>query len=156
MTCEHAAPSLSALVDGELDAAAQPEVFAHLQSCAACRAFLADALRARGVVRRDRDALAIEADALLPARPPGARRLASAWRAPSPALAWATFAIGVAALLLAAGITIGASAARRGAESAPRPAQEASTPGDDDANVVYVCSMPEYRVVSTPLPDAPK
>lgn len=156
MTCEHAAPSLSALVDGELDAAVQPEVFAHLHSCASCRAFLADALRARGVLRRDRDALATEADAVLAARPHPARRAAPHGRAPSTALAWATFAIGVAALLLASGIAIGTSVARRGGESKPRPVQEASAPEDEDTNVVYVCSMPEYRVVSTPLPDAPK
>lgn len=154
MTCEHAAPSLSALVDGELAPDEQPEVFAHLQSCAACRAFLADSLRTRGVLRRDRDALAVEADAVLPARAPGPR---PGWRAPSPALAYATFAIGLAALLVAAGILIGAGAARPAREGAPpREAQEASAPAGEGENVVYVCTMPEFRVVSTPLPDAPR
>lgn len=152
MTCELAAPSLSALVDGELAPDEQTEVFAHLQSCPACRAFLADSLRTRGVLRRDRDALAIEADAVLPARAPRPR---SGWRAPSPALAYATFAIGLAALLVAAGILIGAARpAREGAP--PREAHEASAPAGEGENVVYVCTMPEFRVVSTPLPDAPR
>lgn len=159
MPCEDAKLNVSLLADGELETGAQAGLFAHLERCPGCRAFLAESLRLRGALRRDRDALLAEADELLPARPP---RPAAA---PVPALLERlfprerpgralAFGLGLAVLVLAAGVLAGLGLARvvAGGETA-LPLEGASAPGDDGPSVVYVCAMPEYAVVGEPLAD---
>ncbi len=82
MNCAEAAPLLGSL-PGELDPALEAGVAAHLETCAACQARLADVEALSGLVREGlaaeaaRRDLAPLADAVL------ARIPASAWRAPS-------------------------------------------------------------------------
>lgn len=165
MRCEDGRERLSRLVDGELDAAGQAGLFGHLEACGECRAFFETLVRARGAVRRDREALLRGADELLPAWPPrpaaagpaGGRRrepwrerAAAALRGGLPVPA----ALVLAALLLVAGIGIGAGlAARRGATHPTREA-EATKRASDGPRIIYVCSMPEYEVVGDPETDS--
>lgn len=68
MSCEVTQRSLRLLLDGE-DTAADDDAFAHLGACRECRAFMADALRARRAMQADREALFAAADDVLPAAP---------------------------------------------------------------------------------------
>lgn len=159
MPCEDAKLNLSLLADGESEAGAHAGLFAHLERCEGCREFLAEALSVRRAVRRDRDALLAEADEMLPARLP---RPAAA---PSPAVLERllprerpgralALALGLAVVVLAAGVVIGLGLPRDGVGGATAPPVEgASAPGDAGVNVVYVCAMPEYAVVAEPLAD---
>ncbi len=77
---------LNLFVDGELDAAEEPELFAHLAACASCRAQFNALLAFRRAVRQDRLVLPPAADerffAALDAR--RRARLRAAARAPLP------------------------------------------------------------------------
>ena len=160
MQCEDGRERLSRLVDGELGADDQAGLFGHLEACGECRAFLETLVSLRGGIRRDREAALREADELLPPWPPrpaaAARR--GAWRerllAPLRGGLTAPAALALAAVLLAAGIGIGAGlTARRDAARAGR-AVEAAKQAPAQSSVVYVCAMPECEVVGEPVPEA--
>ncbi len=51
MTCDLARESISAGIDGELDAAAEAELDEHLQTCASCQSYQDDAFALRRVLR---------------------------------------------------------------------------------------------------------
>ncbi len=159
MRCEDGRERLSRLLDGELGAADQSGLFGHLEACGDCRAFLETLTRARGAIRRDREALRREADAVLPPWPPRPADSA-AGSAPAPGHAApsrrglpAPALLALAAVLLVAGIAIGAGLAGRRDGARARQEAEAARPAPESPRVVYVCAMPEYQVVGEPVMD---
>lgn len=158
MTCDERQLQLSLLMDAESCALEQAGLFTHLEGCPECRHFFDSLIRFRSTARQDREEILRQADERLPARFPlpaqaGTRRtpgawLSSWWRPALPAPA----AIAFAALLLVAGIVIGAGlAARIGRvpQRTPDAGQAKQSPGGP--TYVYVCSMPQIEVTGKSL-----
>ena len=135
---EDAEVLLNEYVDGELDPARQPALFAHLAECADCRAQF-DALFAfRLAVRQEPLAVPPAVDAAIFARLDGARRAGRrapdrrAERSPLGGALRRRVSVGLALVVACAAVVVGATLAEE-----PRPAP------------------PEDRVVETFLDDGP-
>ena len=156
MRCEDRRQALSLFVDGALDAGDPAGLFAHLESCADCRAFLESLLAMRHELAADRERALREGDELLPARLPvvgsKAERVAVAQPDHRPRWAFApASAIALAALLLVAGIAIGTRIPRGRTElPVSPPASGVGSPESATPAVVYVYSLAEYPVIAAP------
>lgn len=159
MTCEERQLQLGLLMDAEPGGEEQAGLFAHLAGCPECRHFFDSLIRLRSVARRDREEILRQADELLPARlvlpaGPRARRAPRTWpsswrRADLPA----TAALGLAVLLLAAGVAIGAGlAVRFGRAPQQTPRAEVAKQPPGGPTYVYVCSMPQVEVTGKSVP----
>jgi hypothetical protein len=157
VTCDERQMQLSLLMDAESHGPEQAGLFTHLEGCPECRHFFDSLIRFRSTARQDREEILRQADELLPTRlplsaRPGARRpLESWWRPGLPAPA----ALALAALLLVAGIAIGAHlAARPGRAPQGAPNAEAAKQPRLVPTYIYVCSMPQIEVNETRIPES--
>ena len=151
MSCDHLQEDIGALIDGELGEGPQVALFRHLESCPECRRHLAWLLQNRQELRRDRESLLAEAEALPPATglfgsPEGPPLVAAGpERLPNPrrfTFARIPLPIGIAAALLLwlAGLLVGTRLTHR----APRAVERAE--GTPVPSVVVVCGLPEVEV----------
>lgn len=152
MSCDLLQEDAGALIDGELAEDRQVALFRHLESCPECRGHLDWLLRSRQELRKDRDALLAEAEALpaagalfdLPAEPrPAAMRSKAFWRARGFVPGRIALPIGIAAALILwlAGLFVGTRLTHR----SPRALERAE--GTPAPAVVVVCGLPEVEVL---------
>jgi hypothetical protein len=170
MSCESVQEKVSLFIDDALDEAEQAPMFAHLKECEECRHFLGSLMRFRKASARERDLLQRQADEILPsaeavlfatqahtreartrsASPPaGARGAGRALRlgAARPAVGRGMpvpLALGIALLLLVAGLLIGT---RIGGPSGPAPAADTAAGVSPASKTVIVCGLPAVEVV---------
>ncbi len=141
MTCESWQEQTSGLLDAELEESDQVRVFRHLETCQDCRLFLDSMIRFRKAVQTDQERILLTADEVVPARlrippsrsarEPGWMRALLGWRLPAPV------AVGMAAVLVAGGVLLGARL-----ESAAESAGKRGEP-----QVVLVYGLPQVEVV---------
>ncbi len=139
MDCEHKQEQLGRLLDGEMPARDQGDLFAHLGGCGECRRWFDTVTSIRVAVGRDREVIARAADAIqLPSLAPVASRRSRgnmrSWRLPVP------MAAVLAIVLVAGGALVGARWSRLAVEAGQLAAQAGRAP------VVVICSLPEVTV----------
>jgi predicted anti-sigma-YlaC factor YlaD len=102
MSCSHYAEQISCLLDDELVAEQQAELFGHLAACSNCRSFFETILRTRNALARDTIPYPAELDSVILAAQfrPAPARLAAWWQRP---LTHSRLAVAAVALLVIAG-----------------------------------------------------
>ncbi len=144
MDCTQRQEHISAMLDGELEASRQRELFAHLSGCADCRLFMETTLHAREVLKEEVADLPAGIDEEVLARlaeaPAPATHRRSTGRVVQLRFAAAA---SIAALLLVAGILAGVFLRR---ETAPaQPTARTLTP----TTVIMIYGMPPVDIVGT-------